>query len=92
MPGYKKSLESRMRSVSLDCNKDNTGHGKVSAAGGGGGGGAAVATSQYHQNFQPMLNGLRIQTWQEGWQQRCERKKNGFNHFTLEWIVPTDRR
>ena len=90
MPGYKKSLESRMRSVSLDCNKDNTGHGKVSAAGGSGG--AAVATSQYHQNFQPMLNGLRIQTWQEGWQQRCERKKNGFNHFTLEWIVPTDRR
>ena len=87
MPGsshhYKKSLESRMRSVSLDCNNKDSGHG--AAAGG-------TTTSQYHQNYQPMLKGLRIETWQEGWKQRCERKKNGFNHFTLEWIVPTDRR
>ena len=60
MPGssnqYKKSLESRMRSVSLDCNGPTTGQGKAPAtfsqheA-------ANVTTSQYHQNFQPMLKG-----------------------------------
>ena len=54
--------------------------------------GSAKMPSQYHENYQPMAQGLRIQLWQEGWQQRCERKKNGFNHFALEWIVPTDRR
>lgn len=39
-----------------------------------------------------MAKGVRVELWQEGWNQRNERKKNGFNHFQLEWIVPTDRR
>ena len=75
----KKSLESRMRSVSLD-NKD------------GGCSGAAGATSSMQDAFQPMFKGQRIQLWKEGFDQRCTRVKNGYNHHAMEWIVPTDRR
>ena len=85
----KKSLESRMRSVSLD-NKDGGCSG--GGGGGGGGGGAAGATSSMQDAFQPMFKGQRIQLWQEGWEQRCMRVKNGYNHHAMEWIVPTDRR
>ena len=80
----KKSLESRMRSVSLDVSASK-GHLSTSNN-------KANVLSQYDQNYKPMAKGLRIQSWYEGYQQRCERKKNGFNHFKLEWIVPTDRR
>ena len=43
------------------------------------------------QNYQPMAKGVRSRLWKEGYDQRIHRKKNGFNHFKLEWMVPTDR-
>ena len=52
----------------------------------------AAKTSQYQNNFQPMAAGVRTTLWQEGFKYREFRRKNGFNHTKLEWIVPTDRR
>ena len=47
--------------------------------------------SQYQNNYQPMAAGIRTTLWQEGFEYREYRRKNGFNHTKLEWIVPTDR-
>ena len=44
-----------------------------------------------NQNYQPMAKGVRSKLWLEGYEQRVHRKKNGFNHFKLEWSIPTDR-
>ena len=79
MPSTEKILATRMRSVSLDNNVGTTKSGKP-------------LDSQYHENYLPMAQGVRMELWQEGFEQRCHRKKNGFNHFKLEWMVPTDRR
>ena len=81
--GYKnkKSLESRLQNVSLENQR-----GSLKEPSGGG------LSSQYHENYQPMFQGEREQLWQEGYHQRIERKQNGFNHFKLEWMAPTDRR
>jgi len=38
-----------------------------------------------------MAAGLRTTLWADGFQQREARKKGGFTHFKLEWIVPTFR-
>jgi hypothetical protein len=84
-----KSLVSRLRSVSLDASGGEAGKGDNHLSSHS----RPVPTiSQYHQNYQPMAKGLRHSVWEEGYKQRCERKQNGFNHFKLEWIVPTDRR
>ena len=79
MPSAEKILASHMRSVSLDDNSASSRRNKA-------------IVSQAHENYLPMAQGVRVELWQEGFQQRCQRKKNGFNHFKLEWIVPTDRR
>ena len=47
--------------------------------------------SQYQNNYRPMEAGIRTTLWQEGFEYREFRRKNGFNHTKLEWIVPTDR-
>ena len=38
-----------------------------------------------------MFIGVRSKLWYEGYEQRIVRKKNGFKHSALEWMVPTDR-
>ena len=53
---------------------------------------AANLTSQYQLNFRPMPVGVRKRLWEEGYRYRNQRKKNGFNHFKLEWKLATDRR
>ena len=50
---------------------------------------SSLSTNQ--QAFQPMPAGIRTELWAEGFQYREFRRKNGFNHTKLEWIVPTDR-
>jgi len=49
------------------------------------------AFSSYQKSYQPMAVGLRTTLWEDGFRQRVERKKGGFTHFKLEWIVPTFR-
>lgn len=78
MPSAEKILASHMRRVSLD----DTGTANRNKP----------LVSLEHENYLPMAQGVRMELWQEGYQQRCQRKKNGFNHFKLEWTVPTDRR
>ena len=51
-----------------------------------------VETSTNQSSYQPMAAGIRTTLWQEGYEYREYRRKNGFNHTKLEWIVPTDRR
>lgn len=50
-----------------------------------------VETSTNQSSYQPMAAGIRTTLWQEGFEYREYRRKNGFNHTKLEWIVPTDR-
>ena len=50
-----------------------------------------VETSTNQSSYQPMAAGIRTTLWQEGYEYREYRRKNGFNHTKLEWIVPTDR-
>ena len=51
-----------------------------------------VESSTNQSSYQPMAAGIRTTLWQEGYEYREYRRKNGFNHTKLEWIVPTDRR
>ena len=53
--------------------------------------GKIAKVSESQKNYQPMEAGVRTTLWQEGFEYREFRRKNGFNHTKLEWIVPTDR-
>ena len=52
---------------------------------------ATRLTSQYQLNYTPMPVGLRKDLWEEGWKYRNIRRRDGFNHFKLEWMILTDR-
>ena len=71
-------LESKMNHISLHESDDGFLNKKKTS-------------SQYRNNYQPLEVGMRTFLWKEGFEQRVHRKKNGFNHFKLEWLVPTDR-
>ena len=47
--------------------------------------------STNNSSYLPMKAGVRTTLWKEGYEYREFRRKNGFNHAKLEWIVPTDR-
>jgi len=47
--------------------------------------GNVLLVSQYKLSFRPMPVGMRKRVWEEGWNYRNQRRKDGFNHFRLEW-------
>ncbi len=53
---------------------------------------STTLTSQYQLNYRPMPVGVRKDVWEEGFRYRNQRKKNGFNHFKLEWKIISDRK